>query len=135
MSEFDFRAPTLSEAHSHWHAVNGALAVCPLDCGIGYDMHAEAEAAGWYDDEATQVSCGHCKGRHSVEQVKECAAAAWQAKAAAAAPAANTSVCAECGDAITFTHHGRGMLWVSYGPKRRGPKCEDGWGHVPQASL
>ena len=45
------------------------------------------------------------------------------------------STCVECGDQIIFTHYGRGMLWVSSGPARQGPKCKDGWGHLPASSL
>ena len=32
----------LADAHSDWHAVNGANEICPLDCGVG-EAQAEAE--------------------------------------------------------------------------------------------
>ena len=34
------------DAHYEWHAVHGALAVCPLDCGIGegYEDEPDEEA-------------------------------------------------------------------------------------------
>lgn len=65
---------TLSDAHAQWHSIHGAFATCPLDCGIGYDAIQDAEDAGWYD-EAPQVACGHCKGRHTIAGVAVCAAA------------------------------------------------------------
>lgn len=33
----------LSMAHREWHYVNGANAVCPLDCGVGEGLYDEDE--------------------------------------------------------------------------------------------
>ena len=38
----------ISEAHNEWHTVNGASAVCPLDCGAGEQQY-DAEVALWDD--------------------------------------------------------------------------------------
>lgn len=43
-TEADFIAPTLADAHRDWHNVNGAYAVCPLDCGAMSPEQAAAEA-------------------------------------------------------------------------------------------
>lgn len=70
-------APTLYDAHLQWHSIHGALALCPLDCGIG-----EAAASDYEEDPvaAPQVSCGHCKGRHTVAGVAVCAATHWASR-------------------------------------------------------
>lgn len=31
----------LIEAHNEWHLLNGATAICPLDCGQGEDLDEE----------------------------------------------------------------------------------------------
>lgn len=59
-------APTPYEAHNQWHAIHGALH-CPLDCGAG-----EAAASDYEEDFLPLVSCGHCKGRHTVAGVRAC---------------------------------------------------------------
>lgn len=67
-SEYDFRTPTLAEAHAQWHAVHGRDTLCPLDCGIGETYDEDPEST------TLLVRCGHCQGRHTVAEVKACAA-------------------------------------------------------------
>lgn len=52
---YDSMAPatTLSEAHSHWHAVNGWDTVCDLDCGAG-EYYDEPEPDDFDEDAAEQ---------------------------------------------------------------------------------
>lgn len=64
--EYDFRAPTMAEAHAQWHAVHGRNSVCPLDCGIGESYDEDPESM------PLLVKCGHCQGRHTVAGVKAC---------------------------------------------------------------
>jgi hypothetical protein len=43
----------LSESHNQWHAIYGALAVCPLDCGAGEeDYQPEAKRPAGYRQSA-----------------------------------------------------------------------------------
>lgn len=42
---------TLADHHSFWHALNGALAVCPWDCGAG-EYADEPDAYSEEPDEA-----------------------------------------------------------------------------------
>jgi hypothetical protein len=73
-------APTLSDAHADWHAVNGRYALCPLDCGAmsPADRESDAliEAISYYDETGTaSIRCGSCPDRHrAVEAVRACAA-------------------------------------------------------------
>lgn len=69
-SEYDFRAPTLSEQHAQWHQIHGREATCPLDCAPdGWDHHEDDE----YDWEVGTAICGHCQRRGvSVEHVRLC---------------------------------------------------------------
>jgi hypothetical protein len=71
----------LADAHRDWHAVNGAYAICPLDCGAMAPGQAEAEElSNWIaytDSEADErrVRCAHCKDRHAnADVVRACAA-------------------------------------------------------------
>ena len=76
--EYDDRnAPvaTIADAHAHWHATNGAYAVCPLDCGASEGLYAEYEEADFVEATAPLVACGHCKGRHTVAGVRTCSRA------------------------------------------------------------
>jgi len=77
----------LSEAHQEWHLVNGAYAICPLDCGRVSPEQREAEdlmdAIAYEDDEKERtIRCAHCSERHAtVDAVRACAAlAALQAR-------------------------------------------------------
>jgi hypothetical protein len=69
----------LADAHAEWHAVNGAYANCPLDCGAMSPAEAEAEAAYntiAYEDEfgTASIRCAHCPATHrSVTAVRACA--------------------------------------------------------------
>lgn len=68
----------LADAHSEWHAVHGAYAICPLDCGAMSPEQAEAEEAdntmSYYDEHGTaSITCGACGGTHkAVDAVKAC---------------------------------------------------------------
>jgi hypothetical protein len=71
----------LSDAHSEWHAVHGAYACCPLDCGAISPEQAAAEDLmnfiAYTDEEAGDalpIRCAHCKARHAtVDVVRACA--------------------------------------------------------------
>lgn len=99
-------ATTIVDAHSQWHAIHGAFAVCPLDCGAGgvdgeweaLSQGVDCFACGHHHDPNSsgacweaqclpgcplhlpQVSCGHCKGRHTVSGVAVCAATHYLSK-------------------------------------------------------
>ena len=58
---------TLADAHAEWHAVNGALAICPLDCGVN-----EAAMEEYEQQVKPLVRCGFCKELQTVDEVREC---------------------------------------------------------------
>ena len=56
----------LADAHRDWHTVNGANAMCPLDCGAN-------EADEGYDDEQPAlVRCGWCHELQTIDEVRAC---------------------------------------------------------------
>lgn len=76
----------LAEAHFEWHAVNGAYAVCPLDCGAGeaamLAAEAEAEAAAdWAalsDDERAELTA-EAEAQAAARAAAEAARDPWDA--------------------------------------------------------
>jgi hypothetical protein len=59
-----------TEAHSQWHRLHGAYAVCPLDCGVEEFAEEPHRPATQH---VTSIHCGHCKGYHSsIAEVRAC---------------------------------------------------------------
>ena len=74
MTEWDYRAPTLAEAHEDWHRNNGRFAVCDLDCGAS-EMSGDEYDEYYAEFQPRPILCGHCKSYHSsVESIRECPA-------------------------------------------------------------
>ena len=57
----------LAEAHRDWHVVNGANAMCPLDCGANEDVDEDA-----YGPQAPLVRCGWCHELQTIDEVRAC---------------------------------------------------------------
>lgn len=75
-SEWDYRAPTLSEAHAQWHSVHGKYATCDLDCGASEALDREM-----YEPQPKAIRCGHCREVHyGVAEVRECSRLAYAAR-------------------------------------------------------